>query len=152
MWLLDGNFWVCMLDSFDQVKNPGIRKIISYVKLSRRLFLLVDTCDAILIYGSMCRSKFHNRSDLDLRILRRKDLWSGYFCLPIALFLRIYSFFTILPVDLQVVDTIEFLNRQMREDELPIVVYLRNGFQLDAPGRSFDGVEKNPSSVLIGGS
>jgi predicted nucleotidyltransferase len=138
-----------MLDSFDQVKNPGIERIIPYVKLSRKLFLLGDLCDSILIYGSMCRSQFHNRSDLDLRVLRRRDSWLGYLCLPIGLFLRVYSFFIILPVDLQVVASMEFLNRQMREDELPIVVYLRSGFELELSGRSFREVEKNPSSVFI---
>lgn len=149
MWILDGNFWVYMLDSFHWIRNPGINRIISYVKLCRRIFQMADLCDAILIYGSMCRGKFHNRSDLDLRIVRRNDSWLGVLCLPIALFLRIVSFFILLPVDLQVADSFEFLDQQMRKDELPIVVYFRDGFNENLTGKRFSEIEKNPSSVFI---
>ena len=149
MWMLDGNFWVYLLDSFDWMKNPGIKRIISYVKLCRRLFQVADICNAILIYGSMCRGEFHDRSDLDLRIIRRNDSWLGILCLPVALFLRMASFFVVIPVDLQVADSYEFINRQMRNDELPIVVYLRNGFKLKSTGKRFSEIEKNPSIVFM---
>jgi predicted nucleotidyltransferase len=148
MWMLDGNFWVYMLDSFDWMRNPGIKRIISYVKLCRKLFQVADLCNAILIYGSMCRGEFHDRSDLDLRIIRRNDSWLGMLCLPVALFLRIISFFVILPVDLQVADSYEFINRQMRKDELPVVVHLRDGFNLKSTGKRFGEIEKNPASVF----
>lgn len=149
MWMLDGNFWVYLLDSFDWMRNPGIKRIIAYVKLCRKLFQVADLCNAILIYGSMCRGEFHDRSDLDLRIIRRNDSWLGMVCLPVALFLRIISFFIVIPVDLQVADSYEFINRQMRKDELPVVVHLRNGFNLKSTGRRFSEIEKNPSSVLM---
>ena len=148
MWLLDGNFWVYVLDSFHWMKNPGINKIVSYVKLCRKLFQLADLSEAILIYGSMCRGEFHNKSDLDLRIVRRSDSWLGVLCLPIALFLRAVSFFIILPVDLQVSDSFEFLDRQMRNDEIPIVVYVRDSFRFRASKNTFLEIEKNPSSVF----
>jgi len=108
-----------------------------------------DLSDAILIYGSMCRGEFHNRSDLDLRIVRRNDSWLGILCLPIALFLRAFSFFMALPVDLQVSDSIKFLDRQMRKDENPIVVYARDGSRFRRSEKTFCEIEKNPSSVLV---
>jgi predicted nucleotidyltransferase len=149
MWLLDGNFWVYMLDSFNWMRNPGIKRIISYVKLCRRLFQVANLCNAILIYGSMSRGEFHDRSDLDLRIIRRNDSWLGILCLPVAFFLRIVSFFIILPVDLQVADSYEFIYGQMREDELPIVVHLKNGFNVKLTGKRFCEIEKNPSAVFM---
>jgi predicted nucleotidyltransferase len=149
MWMLDGNFWVYMLDSFYWIKNPGINRIISYVRLCRRSFQVADLCNAILIYGSMCRGEFHERSDLDLRIIRRNDTWLGILCLPVALFLRIVSFFIILPVDLQVADSYKFIDHQMRKDEFPIVVYLRNGYELKVAGKNFNEIEKNPASVFM---
>ena len=148
MWLLDGNFWVYMLDSFNWVKNPGINRILSFVRMCRRIFQAVDICNAVLIYGSMCRSEFHNRSDLDLRIIRRTDSWLGILCLPIAFFLRVLSFFILLPLDLQVADSMTFIQKQMREDEFPIVVFLREGSALQVSGKNFTEIEKNPSTVL----
>ena len=149
MWMLDGNFWVYLLDSFDWMRNPGIKRIIAYVKLCRKLFQVADLCNAILIYGSMCRGEFHDRSDLDLRIIRRNDSWLGMLCLPVALLLRIVSFFIVLPVDLQVADSYKFISRQMRKDELPVVVYLREDFNLKLKGKRFSEIEKNPSAVFM---
>ena len=149
MWFLDGNFWVYMLDSFHWIQNPGIDRIISYVRLCKKFFLMGDLSDAILIYGSMCRGEFHNRSDLDLRIVRRNDSWLGILCLPVALFLRAFSFFIVLPVDLQVSDSFAFLDRQMRKEEAPIVVYLRKGLKLGTTVTKFCEIEKNPSSVFV---
>ena len=149
MWFLDGNFWIYMLDSFHWIRNPGINRIISYVRLCRRMFQVAELCDAILIYGSMCRAEFHRRSDLDLRIIRRNDSWLGILCLPLALFFRIISFFIALPVDLQVADSFEFIEKQMRKDEFPIVVHLRNGFNVNFTGKRFCEIEKDPVSVLL---
>jgi len=147
-WLLTGNFWVYMLDSFLLVKNPGIENLIEFLKKSKRAFAVLDCCDAILVYGSMCRGMFHIRSDLDLRIVRRSDSKRGVVALLIGLFFRIYSFFKIIPVDLEVVDSMAFLHHQMRDDEVPIVVYHRPGSSLDISGQSFDDVVRNPDSVL----
>jgi predicted nucleotidyltransferase len=149
MWMLDGNFWIYLLDSFDWMRNPGIKRIISYIKLCQRLFQMADLSNAILIYGSMCRGEFHDRSDLDLRIIRRNDSWLGMLCLPVALLLRIVSFFIVLPVDLQVADSYKFISRQMRKDELPVVVYLREDFNLKLKGKRFSEIEKNPSAVFM---
>lgn len=148
MFLLVGNFWVYILDSFKLVKNPGINKILSFLNFSKKLLRYFNCCDAILIYGSMCRRQFHDRSDLDLRIVRRTDLWRGLISLPIGIILKSLSFFLILPVDLQVVDSFEFLRRQMRKDEKPIIVYLRHGIRFKNQGISFKELELNPKSVL----
>jgi len=147
-WFFVGNFWVYMLDSFQWVKNPGIDGVIRFVQLTRRAYERNDSCDAILIYGSMCRRQFHGRSDLDLRIVRRRDSWKGYLALITGILLRIYSFFIVMPVDFQVVDSMNFLIHQMREDERPIVVYQREGFHIENAGVPFEELERNPNSFL----
>jgi hypothetical protein len=147
-WFITGNFWVYILDSFKFMKNPGINSIISFLKITRRLLLAGDYCNSIMIYGSMCRSNFHIRSDLDLRIIRRSDSWVGFLTLPIAYLLRVYSFFIMLPLDLQVVDSMKFLEKQMRRDERPIIVYCRKGFEISNTGTSFSEIESNPASIF----
>jgi len=147
-WLFTGNFWVYMLDSFKWVKNPGIDVIINFLVLTKKLFSSGQYCDSILIYGSMCRRQFHNRSVLDLRIVRRTDSWLGFLALPIGMFLRFYSFFIFLPVDLQVVDSMNFLSRQMRADEKPIVVYASPEINLKRTGIDFDDLMQTPEIVL----
>ena len=115
----------------------------------KAIFLKFDSCEAILIYGSMCRRQFHKRSDLDLRILRRTDSLKGLVALPIGLLLRCFSFFLILPVDLQVVDSMKFLRKQMRPDEKPIVVYSRDDISSLEPGvLNFSDIKRDPSIVM----
>lgn len=147
-WLLVGNFWVYMLDSFLWVRNPGIAGVLDYVDLCRKVFVKSGACDAILIYGSMCRHKFHGRSDLDLRVLRAPGLVSGIKCVYAAMFVKAIAFFRGVPVDLQVVDSMAFLKRQMRSDEYPIVVYTaRPGLVADT-GVAYKDVVADPSVVM----
>ncbi len=147
-WFFTGNFWVYMLDSFNWVKNRGLNSTIEYLEITKKFFIYTNSCDAVLIYGSMCRFKFHIRSDIDLRIIRRRDSWKGLLALPVGYVLRIYSFFTLHPVDFQVVDSLDFVNRQMRDDEHPIILFLRPGFSIKNPGLRFESLKENPSMVL----
>lgn len=96
----------------------------------------------------MCRAQFHIRSDLDLRIIRRRDSRKGYIALFVSLILKIYSFFVILPVDLQVVDSVDFLNKQMRIDEKPIIVFKRQHINVVETGLKYVDILRNPNIVL----
>jgi predicted nucleotidyltransferase len=148
LWFLTGNFWVYMLDSFLIIRNPGMPKILSFVEFSRKYLTRFNAVEAILIYGSMCRKQFHGRSDLDLRVIRRRGSFVGWLALPISFLLRAYSFFIMLPVDLEVVDSLQFLKKQMREDEFPIIVYAREAFSLTQNGMVFEEIQKNPQLVM----
>lgn len=150
-WFFLGNFWVYMLDSFLWVRNPGIDAVLKYVEFVRGVFVRSESCDAILIYGSMCRRAFHGRSDLDLRIIRKPGFIAGVISVFLGFYVRIPAALRKIPVDLQVVDSIEFLDKQMRSDEHPIVVYLHSGFGLKNPGCAFESVLNDPSRVLKDG-
>ena len=147
-WLLIGNFWVYMLDSFYWVKNPGIDSVIYYVEQVRLAYKLKDSANAILIYGSMCRNSFHNRSDLDLRVIRRKGIKSSVVSILVGFSVRAVAFIRKIPVDLQIVDSECFLEKQMRADEFPIVVYLRPDFHLKRKGLDFEAIKKKPDIVI----
>jgi len=137
-----------MFDSFEPLKNPGVEKAVNYVRVVRSVMLRANCCDAILIYGSMCRLQFHNKSDLDIRVVWRKDSLRALLCLPLAFYLRARSLFIRLPVDLQVVANAEVLRKQMRSDEVPIVVYSRYPISLAQGQKDFGEVERNPKLVL----
>lgn len=147
-WYFFGNFWVYMLDSFLWVKNPGIKDVLNYIDDVKRIYSKTDSIDAILVYGSMCRSVFHGRSDLDLRVVRRPGVWNAISSVLAGLLIRIPAAIKRNPVDFQVVDSIEFLRKQMRDDEAPIIVYVRPDCSIPNPGSLFEDVLNNPSMVL----
>jgi predicted nucleotidyltransferase len=148
VWFLTGNFWVYMLDSFKMVKNPGLDKVLSFISLTKRWYEKTDSVEAILIYGSACRNMFHGRSDLDLRVIRRVKTPLGWIALLTGYCLRAYSFFIRMPVDLQVVDSMSFIDKQMRDDENPIVVYRRPNMILSKEGIPFEEILKSPRQIL----
>ena len=147
-WLLMGNFWVYMLDSFKFVKNTGLDDTLNFIQFVSIIHRRCDCANAVLIYGSFCRNMFHVRSDLDLRIVRRTDSPRGLLALYYGVLIRAYSFFKMIPVDYQVVDSMSFLKRQMRDDEHPVVAYRREGFFVENEGLDLSTILANPSSVL----
>ena len=147
-WFFLGNFWVYMLDSFHWVTNPGINEVLKYIYFVRRLLVKSGSCDAILVYGSMSRGAFHGRSDLDLRIIRKPGLLNGLTAIFVGFVVRVPAALQGNPVDLQVVDSLEFLDKQMRPDEHPIIVFLSPALVIKNPGPDFDQVLANPVQVL----
>lgn len=147
-WYFVGNFWVYMLDSFLWVHNPGINGVLEYINFVRRVFVKNDSCNAVLVYGSMCRGAFHGRSDLDLRIIRKPGLLVGLMAIFVGFAVRAVGAIKKVPVDLQVVDSLDFLNKQMRADEHPIIVYLTPDFKIDNPGWDYEQVLADPLLVL----
>lgn len=120
-WVINGNFHVYMLDSFRFVRNAGINAELKYILWVGKKFKRLDVL-AILVYGSFCRREFHGRSDLDLRIIHRPgEFGVGLFLLSV--WARIVSMMRGCPTDLQVVDSEDFLLRQMDAREIPINVW-----------------------------
>lgn len=147
-WFFWGNFWVYMLDSFVWIRNPGIFAVLSYINYVRSAFIRSGACDAVLIYGSMCRCAFHERSDLDLRIIRKPGINSALRAIVVGLLVRVPAAIKRIPVDLQVVDSMMFLDRQMRADENPLVVYIDSDFSITRFGIDYQSVLNNPEIIL----
>lgn len=147
-WFMMGNFWVYMLDSFKFVKNTGLDDTLEFIQFVSKIHSRCDCANAVLIYGSFCRNMFHIRSDIDLRIVRRTDSPRGLLALYYGVLIRAYSFFKMIPVDYQVVDSMAFLKKQMRDDEKPVVAYKRDGFFIENEGVGLSQILANPSSVL----
>ena len=120
-WIFNDNFWTCLMFTFPSIKNPGNIKTINYLsKLQLRLrkHYCVSAC---LIFGSVSRGVWHDKSDLDVRILRRPGFLNGICCYFIVWFERVIAVFYRQPLDLYMVDRISFLDK-MRNDEFPVFI------------------------------
>jgi len=148
MWIIDGNFHVYMLDSFSWVRNAGIRAVLDFIVWATNLLIKTGTVECVLIYGSFCRGTFHKRSDLDLRVVRRKRGKESLIVFAVAIYVRMISLVRGIPMDLQVVDSMAFLNRQMRLDEKPVIAYCHVRFNVENRGLSLEDVIKDPSLAL----
>ena len=127
-------------------KGKGIQSIVDFSKYVKED---IKNCDynAILLYGSLARKKYHIRSDLDIRIIKS----SNY---NIKLFFKAIKYRAIgiwkykIPVDLKVVDTMDYLKKEMRDDEHPIIISKKENFEVYNEGVPFEFLEKSPNEFV----
>jgi len=124
-WITNGLFWSVLLFSFPNLKNPGAQKTVDYLNdMSSRLS--ASRCiSGIAVYGSVSRSKWHDRSDIEIRLLRRAGL-GNLVCAGIrTMHERWLALRSRQPMDLYLADDVDFLNK-MRVDEIPMLLLARD--------------------------
>lgn len=120
-WLFDSTWLVGFREVYPGFKGKGIRSIINFVDWSIEELKDCDNITAITIYGSICRHKYHDRSDFDLRIVQERASLKCFFKMIKLRTVAIYKYR--IPIDLKLVDSVDFLKKEMRGDERPIVPY-----------------------------
>jgi predicted nucleotidyltransferase len=80
---------------------------------------------AAAIFGSVAKKKFHNKSDLDIGIIRNQGIINGIRACFFVLLIRIYAVINRLPVDLFLVDHKDHLLKFWKEKE-PVVLNDKN--------------------------
>ena len=124
-WVTNGNFWALAIFAFPHLRNQGEMSTCTYLqKLTSRL-QTHTSIGGVLIFGSISRSVWHDRSDIDMRFFRKPGLKN----LLIAGFLtmreRFLAFLYRQPLDLFLSDSIISL-RKMRDDEKPVFLIKRD--------------------------
>lgn len=122
-WIFNYNFWTCMTFTFPQIKNPGNAATIRYLEKLQKRMIKYNAVGGCMLYGSISRQKWHNKSDLDMRILRKPGLLNAIAGYLIVFSERVLAVFSMQPLDLYLADSTAFLLK-MRTDEFP--VFLKN--------------------------
>lgn len=124
-WVTNGLFWSVIIFTFPGMKNPGAENTVSYLNRMRERFDHSNCITGVAIYGSVSRRAWHDRSDIDIRFLRKKGLDS----LVCAVFQTMAERFRALlakqPMDLYLADDTDFL-KKMRSDEKPFFIIARD--------------------------
>ncbi len=149
MFIADGQLHCYLHEAIGAMQNAGIDEALRYMSEVQQVYSRSDAVLAVLVYGSFCRRQFHRRSDLDIRVLRRPGIWCFVKVMVSTFRLRYLSVFRRLPTDLLVVDSLGFVRRQMRKDESPVVLFMRDGFdEVSEAGLDFEAFIANPSALL----
>lgn len=83
--------------------------------------------NAGIAYGSLSRGCYKKTSDIDLRLIPAVGEWNEWKCALYALWLRAIAFYMHYPLDMYVYNP-EVVVKRMCTDELPIILYERNGY------------------------
>lgn len=118
-WIFNYNFWTCIDFTFPFVHNPGNEATIKYLSEMQQRMMKNDVITGCMIYGSMSRAVWHNKSDLDIRIMGKPGFINGFKIYWIVFKERLIAVRKKQPLDLYQADSIQFLKR-MRVDEFPI--------------------------------
>lgn len=118
-WIFNYNFWTCIDFTFPSVSNPGNKATIEYLSQMQKRMEKYDVITGCMLYGSISRKVWHNKSDLDMRIIGKPGIVNGFKIYLITFKERLIAVKNKQPLDLYMADSIKFLNK-MRDDEFPI--------------------------------
>ena len=139
-WVFNGNFWALYLFAVPGARNPGEQKTVAYLNNMAARLMKHPSISGLAIFGSVTRGKWHNCSDIDIRIIRKPGILNLVAASLVSVKERIRAFFSKQPLDLFLADDTGFL-RKMRSDETPVFLIKRDA-RLD---REYPG---NPAIVL----
>jgi hypothetical protein len=118
-WVLNGNWWAGVLFAFPGLRNQGERMTRDYLNEMADRLQQDRSISGVMIFGSVARGQWHERSDLDLRLLRRRGSRHGVAGVLVLARERWIAWWARQPLDIYLADDIAFLHR-MRKDEPPI--------------------------------
>ena len=124
-WVTNGNFWALILFAFPMLRNRGDAATCSYLNAMAERLRRRRSISALALFGSVARGEWHERSDVDVRLLR----FGGFGCwLGANLLLvgeRFRAFLSRQPIDVYLGDDADFFEK-MRKDEPPIFLIKRD--------------------------
>jgi len=118
-WVFNGNWWAGLLFAFPGLRNRGDRATCDYLNRMADRLRRDRSIAGAMLFGSAARGQWHERSDLDLRLLRRRGLGNGIAGVLVLSRERWIALWAGQPVDIYLADGIAFL-RRMRRDETPL--------------------------------
>jgi predicted nucleotidyltransferase len=118
-WLINGNWWAGMLFAFPGLRNRGERATCDYLNGMTNRFKGDRSISGAMVFGSVARGQWHERSDLDIRLLRRPGVWNGVTGVLVLARERWIALWSRQPLDIYLADGIPFL-KKMRADEPPV--------------------------------
>lgn len=144
-WLFDSTWLVGYREVNKKFKGKGLQSVIDFVDWSVDVLKDCNNISAITIYGSICRHMYHDRSDFDLRIVQEGGKIKTYFKMIKLRTVAIWKYR--IPIDLKLVNSVEFLKNEMREDEHPIVPFNKYPTFYNE-GDSYQQLKDHPENYL----
>lgn len=118
-WMFNDNMWTCIQFTLPNLLNPGNEKTIEYLSGMQKRMQKRSSVAGCLIYGSMSRGVWKDKSDLDIRIFRKPGVINGLKGYWACWMERLIAVWKRQPLDIYLADSVRFL-KKMRDDEYPI--------------------------------
>lgn len=140
-WIFNMNFYALLMFSIPFLKNRGEDITIDYLNTMAARLKRSKSVSGLAIFGSISRNQWHEKSDIDARILRKPGLKNLLGSAIAVMEERFLAFFLRQPLDIYLADNTGFL-KKMRKDEVPIFLIKRDR-------RLEDNYPNNPENEFI---
>ena len=118
-WVFNDNVWTCIQFTLPNLLNPGNEKTKLYLLQMQKRMQKRSVVAGCMIYGSMSRGVWREKSDLDIRIFRKPGFFNGIKGYWACWMERLIAVIEKQPLDIYLADSVSFL-KKMRDDEFPI--------------------------------
>ena len=129
-WITNNLFWSIVMFAFPNLKNRGVENTVTYLKNMADRLQRDKSITGMILFGSISRRRWHERSDLDIRLLRSPGLSNMVRANLVMMRERFIAFLLRQPADMFLADDVAFLAK-MRVDEEPVFLIKRDS-RLDA--------------------
>lgn len=124
-WVFNFNFWTGIDFSIPNFRNMGNDRTKEYLRGVQSRMKNANCIGACTLYGSLSRAVWGEKSDLDMRIIRRPGLLNGIKGYWVTFRERVIAVWYLNPMDLYMADGPKFLTR-LRNDEFPVFLKLED--------------------------
>lgn len=145
-WLTDSHWLVGFREVNKNFQSKGIISTLEYIEIVSKIFAEYSNVEAVLVYGSLSRKMFHNRSDLDIRILQNNFSFKTFLLVQKYRFIGIWKYK--IPLDLKLVDSMTYLKKEMRPDEKAIIGYSKGNKPIYNSGVLLSEIQDHPTDFL----
>ena len=150
-WIFNMNFYALLMFSIPFLKNRGEEITIDYLNTMAARLKRHRSVSGLAIFGSISRNQWHEKSDIDARILRKPGLKNLLGSAMAVMKERLIAFCLRQPLDIYLADNIVFL-KKMRKDEVPIFLIKRDR-RLDDnypnnPENNFTQLNRNFTKII----
>jgi len=123
-WIFNGHIYV--LWRYVRPVPTSMEKFKNFVQDMAKRGADRSGLDGIAIFGSYCRGKLHEHSDLDVRFVVQEGVVNGVLGAVYCFLERLAAFFKRFPLDIYCCVGMNGMEK-LREDEIPVVLLDRSG-------------------------
>lgn len=118
-WIFNYNFWTGIDFTIPKFRNLGNDGTIYYLRNVQKRVEKYDFITGCILYGSISRSVYGDKSDIDMRLLRSPGFFNGFKAYIVTFRERLIAVKSKCPMDLYLADDVKFLLK-LRKDEKPV--------------------------------
>jgi len=122
MWIFNGQLF-----SLFRLRKYNVESLIVFIKDLQNRTTDLSYLEGVILFGGLCKNKYHEYSDIDVRLIKSHGFINGIKSCNCAAQERFLALFISSPIDIYVFNKIENLDIEDPTLDSPIILFDKNG-------------------------